>query len=180
MIYIPSIAAAYNNEMNAGGWKTLAWDFLSEIALINSFLYGNEGSHSGSRRYHKAVGGNALLMASLQRTQQKPSLITDITLKIKVAIAGAAGETDTIIVNGLLASNSTKFEVTALTRPSSLQKPEVLELKRKGVHVVSADFDGPDDQLAKLLTGIDVLIATINATGNEPDTARKCCQSCRR
>ncbi|KAL6408618.1 putative isoflavone reductase family protein [Ilyonectria robusta] len=72
------------------------------------------------------------------------------------------------------------YEVTALTRPSSLQKPEVLELKRKGVHVVSADFDGPDDQLAKLLTGIDVLIATINATGNEPDTARKCCQSCRR
>lgn len=55
--------------------------------------------------------------------------------------------------------------MTALTRPSSLQKPEVLELKRKGVHVVAADLDGPEDQLAKLLTGIDVLIATMNATG---------------
>lgn len=57
LISIPSIAAAYNLEMNAvdrgdqlrsywgpnrrvrrGGWKALAWDFLLEIALINSFL----------------------------------------------------------------------------------------------------------------------------------------------
>lgn len=62
LIPIPSIAAAYNDEMNAvdrgdqmraywgpdrpvrrGGWKALAWDFLLEIALINSFILQQQG-----------------------------------------------------------------------------------------------------------------------------------------
>ncbi|KAJ0132543.1 Uncharacterized protein HZ326_24374 [Fusarium oxysporum f. sp. albedinis] len=61
-ISIPSIAAIYNNEMNAvdrgdqmraywgldrrvrrGGWKALAWDFLLEIALVNSFILQQRG-----------------------------------------------------------------------------------------------------------------------------------------
>jgi hypothetical protein len=58
----PSIAAIYNKEMNAvdrgdqmraywgldrrvrrGGWKALAWDFLLEIALVNSFILQQRG-----------------------------------------------------------------------------------------------------------------------------------------
>lgn len=46
-----------------------------------------------------------------------------------------------------------------------MQKPEVLELKEKGVEVVAADLDGPEDELAKLLTGVDVLIAVMNVSG---------------
>lgn len=59
---IPSLAATYNLEMNAvdrgdqlrsywgpnrrvrrGGWRALAWDFLLEIALINSFILQKRG-----------------------------------------------------------------------------------------------------------------------------------------
>ncbi|KAF5234960.1 hypothetical protein FOXYS1_15680 [Fusarium oxysporum] len=61
-VSIPSIAAIYNNEMNAvdrgdqmraywgldrrvrrGGWKALAWDFLLGIALVNSFILQQRG-----------------------------------------------------------------------------------------------------------------------------------------
>ncbi|EXL65810.1 hypothetical protein FOPG_17984 [Fusarium oxysporum f. sp. conglutinans race 2 54008] len=63
VISIPSIAATYNDEMNAvdrgdqmraywdlyrhvrrGGWRALAWDFLLEIALINSFILQQRGN----------------------------------------------------------------------------------------------------------------------------------------
>ncbi|KAH7463450.1 hypothetical protein FOMA001_g18173 [Fusarium oxysporum f. sp. matthiolae] len=63
MVSIPSIAATYNDEMNAvdrgdqmraywgpdrrvrrGGWRALAWDFLLEIALINSFILQQRGN----------------------------------------------------------------------------------------------------------------------------------------
>lgn len=62
LISIPSIAAIYNNEMGAvdrgdqmraswspnrrarrGGWRPLAWDFLLEIALINSYILQQRG-----------------------------------------------------------------------------------------------------------------------------------------
>ncbi|EGU72497.1 hypothetical protein FOXB_16993 [Fusarium oxysporum f. sp. conglutinans Fo5176] len=63
VVSIPSIAATYNDEMNAvdrgdqmraywgpdrrvrrGGWRALAWDFLLEIALINSFILYQRGN----------------------------------------------------------------------------------------------------------------------------------------
>ncbi|KAH7463444.1 hypothetical protein FOMA001_g18049 [Fusarium oxysporum f. sp. matthiolae] len=63
VVSIPSIAATYNDEMNAvdrgdqmraywgpdrrvrrGGWRALAWDFLLEIALINSFILQQRGN----------------------------------------------------------------------------------------------------------------------------------------
>lgn len=62
LISIPSIAAVYNDEMGAvdqgdqmrsywsptrrarrGGWRALAWDFLLEIALINSYILQQRG-----------------------------------------------------------------------------------------------------------------------------------------
>ncbi|KAH6989633.1 hypothetical protein BKA56DRAFT_476271 [Ilyonectria sp. MPI-CAGE-AT-0026] len=84
---------------------------------------------------------------------------------MKVAIVGATGETGSSIVNGLLESTELKYEITALTRPASLQKPEVLELGTRGVSVVAADLAGPEEDLVKLLTGIDTVIAAVDASG---------------
>ncbi|KAM0426092.1 hypothetical protein ACHAPT_008723 [Fusarium lateritium] len=80
---------------------------------------------------------------------------------IKVAIVGATGETGASIVDGLLGSPTTKFEVTALARPQSLEKPAYVELKNRGVKVVPADLKGPQDTLVSLLSGIDVVISAI-------------------
>ncbi|KAL6401179.1 isoflavone reductase family protein [Ilyonectria robusta] len=80
---------------------------------------------------------------------------------IKVALVGATGETGTSIVNGLLASLTTKFEITALARPESLDKPEYVELKNRGVQVVPCDLKGPQDALVSALSGIDIVISAI-------------------
>ncbi|OLN86674.1 Isoflavone reductase A622-like protein 2 [Colletotrichum chlorophyti] len=82
---------------------------------------------------------------------------------MKVAIVGATGETGNSIVEGLLAATDTKFkqDITALIRPSSLKKPEVSDLEKKGVKIAAADLRGPEDELTKQLTGIDVVISTI-------------------
>lgn len=52
-----------------------------------------------------------------------------------------------------------------MTRPASLQKPEVLELGTRGVSVIAADLAGPEEDLVKLLTGIDTVIAAVDASG---------------
>ncbi|KAM7196691.1 hypothetical protein V8F33_006031 [Rhypophila sp. PSN 637] len=80
---------------------------------------------------------------------------------IKVAIVGATGATGSSIVNGLLASDSAPYEITALIRPPSMQKPAVAELAKRGVRVVSADLTAPQEELVRLLTGIDVVISAI-------------------
>ncbi|KAJ4179030.1 hypothetical protein NW755_012768 [Fusarium falciforme] len=80
---------------------------------------------------------------------------------MKVAIVGATGQTGSFIVKALLESTTPKFEVTALTRPSSLQKPQVLELAEKGVNIVAADLTGSEEDLKKALTGIEAVISTI-------------------
>ncbi|KAJ4149060.1 hypothetical protein NW754_000496 [Fusarium falciforme] len=80
---------------------------------------------------------------------------------MKVAIVGATGQTGSVIVKALLESTTPKFEVTALTRPSSLQKPQVLELAEKGVNIVAADLTGSEEELKKALTGIEAVISTI-------------------
>ncbi|KAI8272741.1 hypothetical protein K4K60_011908 [Colletotrichum sp. SAR11_57] len=82
---------------------------------------------------------------------------------MKVAVVGATGETGSSIVNGLLASPDTKFDVTALIRPSSLDKPEVHALKERGVKIASTDLTGPEDEIVKQVTGFDVVISAIVA-----------------
>ncbi|KAI1454353.1 NAD(P)-binding protein [Annulohypoxylon moriforme] len=80
---------------------------------------------------------------------------------MKVAILGATGQTGSVIVKSLLESAAPKFEVVALTRPSSLQKPEVLALADKGVNIVAVDLAGPEEEIVKALVGIDVVISAI-------------------
>ncbi|KAF5020053.1 hypothetical protein F66182_7934 [Fusarium sp. NRRL 66182] len=80
---------------------------------------------------------------------------------IKVALVGATGATGSSIVKGLLQSTKASYEITALIRPSSIDKPAVEHLKQEGVKVVAADLEGPQDQLVKALQGQDVVVSAI-------------------
>ncbi|KAI2620768.1 NAD(P)-binding protein [Hypomontagnella submonticulosa] len=80
---------------------------------------------------------------------------------IKVAVVGATGNTGKSVVDGLLAETETKYEITALTRPTSVNNEANKVLQGRGVHVVAADLTGPKEDLVKLLSGIDVVISCI-------------------
>ncbi|CAI0655028.1 unnamed protein product [Colletotrichum noveboracense] len=80
---------------------------------------------------------------------------------MEIAIVGATGQTGSSIVDALLASVAPRFSITALTRPSSLQKPAVLDLAKRGVKIAPADLDGPQADLEHTLAGVDVVISTI-------------------
>ncbi|KAK1855478.1 isoflavone reductase family protein [Colletotrichum chrysophilum] len=84
---------------------------------------------------------------------------------MRVSIIGATGETGQSIIDGLLKSTEPKYgqDITALTRPASMQKPEVLDLQKKGIHIVAANLEGPEDALTEILKGTDVMISAINA-----------------
>lgn len=49
-----------------------------------------------------------------------------------------------------------------MTRPSSLNKPENLELEKRGVKLVACELDGPEDALVKSLSGQDVVISALD------------------
>ncbi|KAI2602151.1 NAD(P)-binding protein [Hypoxylon sp. NC1633] len=82
---------------------------------------------------------------------------------IRVAIVGATGRTGKSIVDGLIVSE-TNFEITALARPSSIDSAANNALKKRGIHVVAADLDGPKEDLVTILTGIDVVLSCIAYT----------------
>ncbi|KAJ4264346.1 hypothetical protein NW762_005542 [Fusarium torreyae] len=82
---------------------------------------------------------------------------------VKVAVLGATGATGSSIIDGLLQSSEPRFKITALTRPSSLDKPAVQALKQKGITVVAADIQGPEMELVEVLRGHEVLISAIDA-----------------
>ncbi|KAK1544905.1 isoflavone reductase [Colletotrichum paranaense] len=82
---------------------------------------------------------------------------------MKVAVLGGTGETGTSIMNGLLSSPETKYEITALIRPSSLEKPEVKALEKRGVKIATVDLSGPEDEIANQLTGHEVVVSAIVA-----------------
>ncbi|KAK1671671.1 isoflavone reductase [Colletotrichum godetiae] len=82
---------------------------------------------------------------------------------MKVAVLGGTGETGTSIINGLLSSPETKYEITALIRPSSLEKPEVKALEKRGVKIASVDLSGSEDEIANQLTGHEVVVSAIAA-----------------
>ncbi|KAF5562547.1 isoflavone reductase P3 [Fusarium napiforme] len=84
---------------------------------------------------------------------------------MKVAILGATGETGTSILNALLDSTEPRYVRHISFLASSLEKPEALALKEKGINVVAADLSGPEDELARVLDGINTVISAISATG---------------
>nr|XP_036577222.1 isoflavone reductase [Colletotrichum truncatum]KAF6784134.1 isoflavone reductase [Colletotrichum truncatum] len=79
---------------------------------------------------------------------------------MRVAILGATGQNGSSIVDGLLESAEAKFkqDISALVRPSSLKKPNVIALQDKGISIVPFNLDDPEDRVTARLKGIDVLI----------------------
>ncbi|RKK08128.1 hypothetical protein BFJ68_g16307 [Fusarium oxysporum] len=81
---------------------------------------------------------------------------------MKVAIVGATGVTGTSIVDALLSAKEDVFEITALVKYASLDKPGVHSLKAKGVVIMAVDLGGSETELSKQLQGQDVVIAAIS------------------
>ncbi|KXH62378.1 hypothetical protein CSAL01_00541 [Colletotrichum salicis] len=104
---------------------------------------------------------------------------------------GAAGESGGTIVDGLLKSTSPSFvssclkqrhfakfllptaritdtlakEVAALARPSSISKPAYGKLRERGVDVVIINLDKPETEIANVLKGFQILIASVHPAG---------------
>jgi NmrA-like family. len=51
-----------------------------------------------------------------------------------------------------------------VTRQSSLNSVKNQALKDAGVEIVAADLSGPEEDLVKILTGADVVIAVLDAS----------------
>ncbi|KAF7130934.1 hypothetical protein CNMCM5793_003869 [Aspergillus hiratsukae] len=79
--------------------------------------------------------------------------------RTRVLLVGAAGETGGSIANGLL--ENPIFEVYALVRPRSVQKPAIVSLQDRGVKVRKCDLRGSEDALAEALTDIDIVISCV-------------------
>ncbi|KAJ5688901.1 hypothetical protein N7462_003293 [Penicillium macrosclerotiorum] len=79
--------------------------------------------------------------------------------KIKVLLVGAAGETGGSIANGLLEDGH--FEVIALVRPTSLQKPAIVKLLERGIHIRKCDLKASEEHLIEALAEIDVVISCV-------------------
>ncbi|KAK1638530.1 isoflavone reductase family protein [Colletotrichum phormii] len=108
-----------------------------------------------------------------------------------VAVFGAAGESGSTIVDGLLESTSPSFassrlsqrhfskfllpiaritdnsakEVTALARPSSISKPVYEKLRERSVDVVAIDLDKPETKIANVIKGFQILIVSVHPAG---------------
>lgn len=77
-----------------------------------------------------------------------------------VLLLGATGETGGSILTGLL--DAGHFDIKALIRPSSAQKPEVKDLLKRGVKILVADISSPVEELVPLLHGVDIFISAIS------------------
>ncbi|KAJ6544123.1 hypothetical protein B0H19DRAFT_1267431 [Mycena capillaripes] len=84
------------------------------------------------------------------------------TSKQRVLLLGATGQTGGSILRGLL-EDPNSFDVEAIVRPSSADKPEVKALAERGVKIRVADIEGPIEGLVNILAGVDVLISAIDA-----------------
>ncbi|KAM0420646.1 hypothetical protein ACHAPT_011562 [Fusarium lateritium] len=89
---------------------------------------------------------------------------------MNITVVGATGETGRSIIDGLLGS-STKFQVTAIVRPSSINKPEVEKLKSRGVSIVALELVSSHEELVKALTGQEVVISALEPFSVEPQLA---------
>ncbi|KAK1656501.1 hypothetical protein BDP81DRAFT_364641 [Colletotrichum phormii] len=80
--------------------------------------------------------------------------------KIKVAVAGATGNTGSSIVNALLKTLEL-FEVTALSRPNSVGKPELIDFAKRGVTVKAVELDGSIEAISGVVANVDVVISCL-------------------
>ncbi|KAL4967748.1 aromatic alcohol reductase [Aspergillus stella-maris] len=81
--------------------------------------------------------------------------------RTRILLIGAAGETGGSIANGLL--QYPNYEIHALIRPRSAQKPAVLSLQDKGVQIRKCDLKSTEEELEKALADIDVVISCVGS-----------------
>lgn len=82
--------------------------------------------------------------------------------KLRVALAGASGETGRSIATQLLASPD-QFQLVALARPESAEKDAYKKLAQAGAAVEAVDFTNTDE-LAAALKGADVVVSCLLPT----------------
>ncbi|EGY17640.1 isoflavone reductase family protein [Verticillium dahliae VdLs.17] len=94
---------------------------------------------------------------------------------MKIGVLGATGETGASIVNGLLEHPHPFIhqEITAFTRPSSLQSSANEALRTRGINVQPLDLTSDPTALATALTGLETLVSAVNFAGlaSEPALA---------
>ncbi|THW11811.1 isoflavone reductase [Aureobasidium pullulans] len=81
-------------------------------------------------------------------------------INMKIAVLGATGTTGKYIVDELLASEHA-VHLTALVRASSADKPEVQDLKARGVAIQLIDLQGSIEDMIQALEGQEVVIAIL-------------------
>lgn len=91
------------------------------------------------------------------------------TKKIRVAVAGASGETGRSITAQLLATPE-QFAVLALARPESAEKDEYKKLAQNGAAVEAVDFRDTG-ALTTALAGVDVVISCLLPTARAESEA---------
>ncbi|KAM0276452.1 hypothetical protein ACHAQH_006717 [Verticillium albo-atrum] len=91
---------------------------------------------------------------------------------MKIAVIGATGETGSSIIDSLL-EHPHPFEITAFTRPASLQSSANEALRARGMNVQPLDLTGDPAALVTALTGIETLVSAVNFAGlpSEPAIA---------
>ncbi|KAK1700865.1 hypothetical protein BDP55DRAFT_688882 [Colletotrichum godetiae] len=77
-----------------------------------------------------------------------------------VAVAGATGNTGSSILNALLKTPEL-FQVTALSRPTSVEKPELIDFAKRGVTVKAVELDGSIEAISGVLVNVDVVISCL-------------------
>ncbi|KAH7386317.1 hypothetical protein BKA64DRAFT_680697 [Cadophora sp. MPI-SDFR-AT-0126] len=80
--------------------------------------------------------------------------------RLRVAVAGATGETGRSVVDALLTTPD-KFEVIALARPESVGKQVLVDFSERGAIVKSVDLTEVTATVVGVLTGMDVVIACL-------------------
>ncbi|KAE8143088.1 hypothetical protein BDV38DRAFT_234670 [Aspergillus pseudotamarii] len=78
----------------------------------------------------------------------------------RILLLGATGETGSSILDGLLEAN--KYNLEVLVRPSSVRKEAVKAIQDRGVKLRVTDLSASEDELALVLSGIDILISAIS------------------
>ncbi|KAF7320785.1 NmrA domain-containing protein [Mycena chlorophos] len=84
-------------------------------------------------------------------------------MKQTVLLLGATGRTGASILEALLVEPES-FAVSALVRPESASRDDVLALAARGVGLQVVDIEGPLEPVVEALKGFDVVISTIDFT----------------
>ncbi|KAK7209398.1 hypothetical protein V2G26_016576 [Clonostachys chloroleuca] len=90
------------------------------------------------------------------------NLLCDILIlpTMQVAVLGATGATGTSIIKALQQAGN--FSISALVRPSSIERPATRDLEAQGVRIIPFDLTDPVEESARKIQDYDVVLAAIS------------------